>query len=562
MSSTKHRQSFPSVPRQRGVATLLVALSLLIILTIIILSSSNVALFEQKTTTNENREMLANQAAEYALNVGGEFLKANVANISANVDDDGWLTAGGTNLHWRTCSGISDSTGTHPCYAAPASIRSQLYYYTTDGTTVTDPTSVKLDLYPNANAILPTGSNTPVLTSVGGTSAFPVTVKVHALLCRLDTSAGATPSCQTTPTTGTRIAVTLIATSSMSAESAGAVQKETWATYNSFSAASAMPLVASGIVKGLGNASIVAAPNAGGYGLPGSIWSPNEVDVSGAHGGIGSVTTCHLGDYLGSVPVADLETTCAGNGNTGCGCSNVPSGSPDMLSGHFGGSYVQEGLDVLDVDGGSPGEGVLPDIQFFPGYHTHGSGGSTTDPASGCMDDSTDATDDNLFEWIFGQDVNGASTCDTGLPSAAEVTREDTVLADLGGTAINDCSGLNSSSSGLYYVTGSSCSFGSDVGSPDSPVVVVTKGAATVTGNFNLYGMLFVRSTSTAAGDFTGHGNVNIFGSVISQGDVNINGGLNIIYVDTSTGTPGGHLSATTRFAVMPGTWLDSRSAF
>jgi hypothetical protein len=240
-----------------------------------------------------------------------------------------------------------------------------------------------------------------------------------------------------------------------------------------------------------------------------------------------------------------------------------------MLSGHFGGTYVQESLDVLDVDGGdgsaaaiTAGDGVLPDITFFPGYHTHNAGGSTGDPASGCMDDSTDATDDNLFEWIFGKDVNGASTCDTGLPTATELTNEDTVLSDLGGTAIADCSSLDTSSSGLYYVTGNSCSFGGDVGSPDNPVVVVTNGAATVTGNFNFFGMLFVRSTTGATGDFTGHGNVNVFGSVVSEGDVNINGGLSIVYVNNSSGNPGKKLPATTRFARLPGSWLDSNNGF
>src|SRR5689334_8651822 len=71
--------------RQRGVTTLIVALCLLVILTIIILASSNVALFEQKTTVNENRQMMANQASEYALNLAGEYLKANVVNIASNV---------------------------------------------------------------------------------------------------------------------------------------------------------------------------------------------------------------------------------------------------------------------------------------------------------------------------------------------------------------------------------------------------------------------------------------------------------------------------------------------
>src|SRR6478752_204879 len=92
--------------RQRGVTTLAITLSLLAILTIIVLASSSAGLFEQKTATNDNRSKLAQQAAEYALSVGGEFLKANVVNIASNADANGWLTSGGANLHWRSCNGI------------------------------------------------------------------------------------------------------------------------------------------------------------------------------------------------------------------------------------------------------------------------------------------------------------------------------------------------------------------------------------------------------------------------------------------------------------------------
>lgn len=549
-----------SILRQRGVATLTVTLILLGILTLIVLASSATGLLEQRTATNENRARLAQQAAEYALSLGGEYLKANVVNIASNEDAAGWLTSGGANLHWRSCSGITDTR--HPCFAErDTSRRAQLYYYTSDGTAVTDPTSVKLNL--------PIGTLPSNLTAVGGTSgsAFGVSTTVRALLCRIDTTAGSTPTCQASPTTGNRIAVTLIASSSISGENAASTVKESWGTYNGFAATAAVPLSASGLVKGLGNGSIVASANAGGYGIAGSIWSPNNVDVDGSGGGgIGSFTTCHLGDFLGTVPVANLETSnpgCAGNGNTGCGCSNVAKGSPDMLSGHFGGTYEQEGPDILDADGnhgssysyatGAVQNVTQPDITFFPGKNAAGL----------CMDDSNDPTDDNLFEWIFNTNVNGASTCAT----AENFATEDAYLDSQGGTLIsNDCASLDASSAGLYYsasTDSASCSLG-DVGSPDHPVVVVANGPIQFNGG-NFFGMLFIRYTGTGTPpDPLLHiaGNGNIFGSVVVNGNVDGNGNFNLVYVDTSTGTPGKKLPATTRFGRLPGSWLDSASGF
>jgi hypothetical protein len=351
----------------------------------------------------------------------------------------------------------------------------------------------------------------------------------------------------------------------VSGEDAAATVKETWGTYNAFAATAAVPLVAAGLVKGLGNGSIVAAPNAGGYGIPGSIWSAYDVNVDGSGGGgIGSVTTCHLGDYLGSVPVSELETTCAGSGNTGCTCANVAQGSPDMLSGHYGGTYKQEGPDVLDIDGnhgsaydsatGNVATVVQPDIQFFPGANAAGT----------CLDNATDATDDNLFEWIFNTDVNSAKVCSV----AADLAAEDAWLDGAGGTKLTGgCSALSSSSNGLYYMANddtTACTLNSDVGSPDSPVVAVVNGPVTFTGG-NFFGMLFIRWTQGGPAPdplLQIAGNGNVFGSVVVDGKVDGNGTFTIVYVDTSSGTPGSKLPATTRFARLPGSWLDNSTGF
>jgi hypothetical protein len=46
------------------------------------------------------------------------------------------------------------------------------------------------------------------------------------------------------------------------------------------------------------------------------------------------------------------------------------------------------------------------------------------------------------------------------------------------------------------------------------------------------------------------------------EGEVDMAGTIHIVYIDTSTGSPGKKLPATTRFARLPGSWLDRQRAF
>jgi hypothetical protein len=338
----------------------------------------------------------------------------------------------------------------------------------------------------------------------------------------------------------------------MDDESAAAEIKETWGTYNNFSAQAAVPLVASGLVEGLGNATIVAAPNAGGYGLPASIWSPQNVDIDDGGGGVGSVESCHLGDYLQDTPASGLQTTCATVANA-CGCAG-DGDSADFLSGHVGGDKI-EGIDILDIDGGA-GDNDLPDIEFFPGKKADGT----------CLDVATVDDDDNLFEWIFSENVNGVdgdgdpnATC----ASDSLIASQDEVLANLGATTAADCSGLNGDSSGLIQVTGDCDLPNGDIGSPNAPVVLVVDDYVHLN-NTNIFGMLFVRD-STGAGSgasIDGNGNAMVFGSVVVEGNVDMAGSITIVYVNSAAGAPGSKLPSTTRFARLPGSWLDSRSGF
>lgn len=534
--------------QQRGVSTLVITLLLLVILSLVVLFSTSVGFFEQRTATNENRARIAEQAAETGISMAGEYIKASRALIISNQADavgttDGWLAATAGEPGWVTCNGISNTATLggrpHPCRSeANATRRNQLWFYTTNGTGST-----------LATTLMPYGA----VGNVGGTAAFPSTVNVQAVLCRVDSSLS-TPICIKNPSIGNRVAITFISHATLTGENSQSVIKETWSSYADGNPTAAVPLIGSGLVKGLGNAQIVASPNAGGYGVPASIWSPNDVGIgSGAGGvcpgggGVGSVSTCQLGEFLKDTPEAELKTTCI-NTNNACGCPAVSSSQFNFLSGHSGGTK-REGLDVLDVDSN---DGTLPDITYFPGVNCAGTNYS----------DLGDNTDDSLFEFVFGGSsiVNeGSKNTNTNCIGSSTNCAVAHLIDTLGATVLADCSTLGPSSSGLYYIQ-SACDLPNQVGSPTSPAIVVIEEFAKVT-NTDFFGMLFVRSNDQSA-EFKGVGNSHIIGSLVVEGEIDIAGTIDIIYDNTGVSTDPNKFPSNAKFARVPGSWLDATEGF
>ena len=225
--------------RQRGVSTLVITLLLLVIMSLVVLFSTSVGFFEQRTATNENRARIAEQAAETGINMAGEYIKAKRDFVIAKTTG-GWLAGASAVAGWKTCASTAPTLDgrPHPCMSEQNSTRRpQLWFYTTDGVGATIATT----------SLLPGNS----VGNVGG-AVFPSTVNVQAVLCRVNTTL-ATPTCELNPSAGNRIAITFISTATLTDENTTAVIKETWASFSTSSFSSAVPLVASGIVKGLGN---------------------------------------------------------------------------------------------------------------------------------------------------------------------------------------------------------------------------------------------------------------------------------------------------------------------
>lgn len=543
--------------QQLGVTTLAITLMLLVILTLMVLFAASTGFFEQRTTNNENRGRLVEQAAEYGVNLAGEYLKANRDRL---IEDDatknGWLAAGGTR-RWVRCSAIgtvaSDFAAGHPCLAERDDARrAQLYFYSSNGAVGG---STNMWTAVTAGGLIPSAAILDTISvGVGGTANFATTTSVGALLCRIDSSL-LVPGCRAVPVAGNRIAVTLVADARLPDENAWATVKETWGSFSDSSPMSAVPLVASGTIQGVGNAQIVTSPNAGGFGVAVSMWSPNDIDIQGP-GSVGSVSTCQLGEYLKSTPEAELKTTCA-TSNTACGCPAITATGSDFLSGHSTG-VKREREDILDRDGnlGATADGTpTPDIQFYPGAG---------------LDDPADATDDSLFEWIFGVDyeaseasTNGATLQNCSGPANCAIYA---LTEDLGAESVT-CAALNAlgpAATGLYYVTDSSsgtpCGLPDQLGTPDAPAVVVVNDEARLNQTL-LYGMLFVRSDNNTA-YLRGNGNSKVFGSVVVEGNVDIVGGLDLVYDDTAVSVKPNKLPKSAKFGRIPGTWLDSRTGF
>ena len=419
------------------------------------------------------------------------------------------------------------------------------------------------------------------LGNVGGAggATFPTTTTVNALLCRIDTTlkdvnGNSAPDCRLTPDTFSeaRVAITLIASSSIDNENTFAQMKETWASYTNQVGFAAVPLIAAGSIEGLGGGEVVAAANGAGYGLPVSMWSPCPIDIeaatpasyppgcSNAHpgGGIGSFQTCQLGEFLKNVsPDSDWKAACAA-ANNACGCPSNNQNPPDWMSGHSN-AVKRENIDILDQDGNvGTTHGALPDITFFPGGTKYN---------GDQMDDPNDPLDDSLFEWIFGQDVvtEGNTTvntnCGNGSENCALVALRDTFGAQI----VANCNGFNATSSGIYYVTGA-CDFpnNTQIGSSTSPAIVVVNGDAgdvNVGGNLTFFGMLFIRSDDKTA-QMTGNGSPEIYGAIVVEGQVSMTGSMRIVYDNSSAASLDNGLAPNTRFAKLPGSWLDSASGF
>jgi len=351
------------------------------------------------------------------------------------------------------------------------------------------------------------------------------------------------------------------------------------------------PIMASGVVDVTGNLQVVTNPNAGGTGVPVSVWSRVDIDKHG------TPNTCYADEFFrytqGSATPSLYQSTIRCDD---CKCD--ANGSPATLSYDQSGinrclnaSDDCEGIDVLDVDEGT---------NSTAGYNTGGHHGANFNVRSDALSYPTCEFPPDMFKFVFGVDAwvdtdldcfaeteaasvlyqntdNG--TTRTIPPDEAylykiadQVIPTDANIPLVRATQMATNAVLNDApaSSGVIWCQ-AACDVTGQVGTPDAPVFLILDGPVTIHGI--IFGYVFVRETGTTLNPSTGSHNAGkcpnncmlqmnagsaIYGALVVQGQVKANGTSAVIY--DGNVLRGVIEDAGLVYSTLPGAWTDQQA--
>jgi len=457
---------------QRGVVTTFTGVLVLIMLTLMMVFAVRVGVFEQRVSANDARQKLAFHAAESGINHAKEFFLANQVLIASdevdllsNSGSDGWLTADPAEKRWQKCSeaslDLATGHGIHPCFGedTPAQ-RGETYYYSFNGTS---------ELPVNSNDILP------------GTTED---VSVAALLCVLQIDADAAIPVQGCSTDrdladGSYFMLTLMARGR--ADCAGgecnaeALVSEQISNFGATAGGNSpnVPLTTKSSFPPSGTAEVVPNPNAGGVGVPVSVWGNNNgscTDSSVFDPNSGSWATCEMHEWYGVDKKPD-DMACSGN----CSCTEAESIS-----------YTDATTNVLGID-------LVSDTNF---------------PC-------------DLFQFYFGvpssnyEIVKGFSQIITDCDSLGP-----------------DSFGIYWVSGSACHVNSNTV-----IGSKDTPVLLISAASVTrFNGGAKFYGVLFVTDVEDANAELNSIGTNTVYGSVINDAELSsFQGTFQVVWAEDVT---------------------------
>jgi hypothetical protein len=447
----------------------------LVLLTLMMFFAIRVGVFEQRVSANDMKQKLAFHAAESGLGHAKEFFRANSILVASPVEDllpngtDGWL-AETAEKRWQKCSEVSgldldNGSGNHPCFgeSVPGE-RSNTYFYSFNSST-----EVPVD----TDTVLPgTGEE----------------VTIQALLCVLDFVEDAevpVQGCSTDPTTavgvadGTYFMITLLARGGADCNggncSAEALISEQVSNFGASGGgrSPAVPLTTRSSFPPSGTAEVVPNPNAGGVGVPISVWMNANTSCSGGSvvdPSSGSWATCEMHEWYETDIMPD-DFACPGN----CSCDLAESIS-----------YTHGTEDTLGID-------------------------LVSDPAFPC----------DLFQFYFG------------VPRSAYETVKGyaRVISDCSGLGPNSF-GIYWVSGPSCLINSNT-----QVGSPGAPVMLISAATLTrLNGGAKIYGTMFITDVEDGNAELQSLGTNTVYGSVIVDGTLgNYNGTFQVVWNDTTS---------------------------
>lgn len=471
----KHRN------RQTGALTIFTAIMVLLILTLMIFYAARVGLFAQRISANEVRQKIAFNAAEAALEQGVEYILANAQLIISSAagdagSPDGWFAPG--KERWQLCP--DPVLADHQCGGANP-MKPGSYYYGTGGAGI--------------DSILPIGT-------VPGFAA-DVTVRLSANMCFVSLGDPDASPCLGKPgTAGAESSSYMIITllgygysdctnlADVSTCQGRATVAKPVANFKQLAGSPTVPMVAKSTFPPTGTANVVPNPNGGGVGVPISVW-------------------------VNANPV-------------------VP----------FGGVEPKPYCPQLDLDVLSKGTWNTCEMQEW--YHRNEKPERVACPDSSCKCDS------DAESISYANDKEPGNTPKIGIDIVRDTTfpcdlfltffgtpRDDFELVKLDATEVPDCGDdtiLGPSSSGLYWITDPACTLNTgEIGAFDDPVVLIAEGEVRITGQVDIFGVLYLFDgpDNLGASDLSGAGRASIYGALIVDSEIDkFAGTLDVVYAD------------------------------
>ena len=578
-------------PARESGSTLLIAVVLLLLAGVMAILAMNVGIFEQRSSANDVRAKSVHEVAEAGLAQGAEYLLRQHPEMLP-FGSSSWTTCGTETTF--PCGSIStaliDADG-DPGTAATVTRKSTMYRLNATGASIANlDASLVARMLPMTQTIATVGAGFPVAYGVAPVMCFVANKTINE-------PANSPIRCATTAAEASeRRIVTFVSVASMTGENARTTLTQTVGRYPLLSSPTGKPpIIASGSVDITGTLQIVTNPNAGGTGVPVSVWTRKNINKTG------TPNTCYADEFFRFGAKNNAPPEFLGTNKT-IVCDTCQCVGNESLSYDSSGNVQDEGIDILDVEGTSADRGTgvnynvrsdslsWPTCEFPPDLFAHLFGVPAWDDVDhDCFAEvklMKDFTNPNNGDQVVRIGADEAFLYE----NAAKIINPTGDLADLisiPGTTIAASalrapnqvySGAypSASLSGLIWCQ-SSCNIGSNttLGSPDNPVVIVADGDLRVQGN--VYGIIFIRSLSNAktltrvggyamdaatiatGGSSTLRMNAGsaVYGSIVVQGEVEkANGTAAVIYSDTVLNALGQNPD-NSRFATLPGAWND-----